>query len=213
MTEGLQRALSAAGLRPDSAVWVGDPAVDVSAPPEGVWAVASYGSQYVVGAMGRGKFAAYEALWTAEDAVNLVVRLIQEPLMVRTTPLSPDEKRAGDVAARGILTRTQARGGSAGPAAIAPGEQVDLIGPETSHHLFALGTSVPRRSIPPSDVGAAYFTFEVVTTFPLGVLEGRAAPWFGQPGGGAMLVLDRPVRWYVDHDYLKQLPGGSQRPD
>lgn len=52
---------------------------------------------------------------------------------------------------------------------------------ETGHHLYALGTPMP------------------------GAMEGVAAPWFEQPGGGAMVVLERPVRWYVDQGYLVEL--------
>ena len=79
---------------------------------------------------------------------------------------------------------------------------LDFYGAETSHHLFAFGTPFQNRSHPPSDVGAPYFAFEVTEPLPEAVTEGIAVAWFEQPGGGAMVVLDRPIRWYVDHGHL-----------
>lgn len=57
-------------------------------------------------------------------------------------------------------------------------------------------------------MGAPYFTFEVSEALPSTVLEGVAAPWFGQPGGAAMVVFDRPIRWYVDQGFLAMLGEG-----
>jgi hypothetical protein len=45
----------------------------------------------------------------------------------------------------------------------------------------------------------------VLGPLPAGVAEGVAAPWFGQPGGGAKVVLDAPVRRYVDAGLLVEL--------
>lgn len=83
-----------------------------------------------------------------------------------------------------------------------PGDQLDCFGLETGHHLYALGTPFHQRSQPPTDAGAPYVTFEVLGPLPPTATEGVAAPWFEQPGGGAMVVLDRPIRWYVDQQIL-----------
>ena len=198
----LAELLDSAGLPATSVVWAPEPAPGAAAPPDGPWVLVPYGQQTVVGAVGRRTFATYEALWTAEDAVDLAVRLAASPLPVRTASLADDEVAAGQATASAIIARTEGRGGQAGPTAVGPGDVLDVIGPETGHHLYALGTPFPHRSQPPSDVGAPWLTFEVVKHLPPTVLEGRVAPWFEQPGGGAMVVLDRPVRWYVDNGFL-----------
>jgi hypothetical protein len=110
----------------------------------------------------------------------------------------------GHATARGIRERSLERSGRPGPAALAPGEVLDLIGADTAHHLYALATPFPERAQPPSDAGTEYHRYEVLA--PLReAREGMAAAWFEQPGGGAMVVLDRPVRWYVDQGMLAEL--------
>lgn len=195
--------LERAGL-PIGAVVLADSDPAAPSPPEGPWAVVKSGAQFVVGAVARGRFAPYEALWKTSDAVDLAIRLASSPLSARATEPSAGETESGRATAAAILARTDARGGQAGPTALQPGELLDVIGLETGHHLYALGTPFPARSQPPSDVGAPYFTFRVAQPLPGTVREGRAAPWFEQPGGGAMVVLDRPIRWYVDNGYLEQ---------
>lgn len=199
--QALAGLLARAALAPGAVVLV-DSDPSAPAPQEGPWVVVKAGAQHVVGAMGRGKFAPYEGLWTPSDAVDLAIRLASSPLPYRAAQPSAGELDSGRATAQGILDRTDARGGQAGPAGLEVGELLDVIGPETGHHLYALGTPFPARSQPPSDVGAPYFTFRVAQPLPATVLEGRAAPWFEQPGGGAMVVLDRPIRWYVDNGYL-----------
>jgi hypothetical protein len=197
--------LERAGLPPDAVV-LADAGPDAKPPPEGPWLVVRAGAQWVVGGMGRGRFAPYEGLWKVTDGLDLAVRLAASPLPVRADSPSEGELEQGRATGTAILERTAACGGSAGPTALEPGELLDVIGPETGHHLYALGTPFPARSQPPSDVGAPYFTFRVAQPLPPTVQEGRAAPWFEQPGGGAMVVLDRPIRWYVDRGYLESVP-------
>lgn len=196
--------LERAALPPGSVV-VADAAPDAKPPPDGPWAVVRAGAQWVVGGMGRGRFAPYEGLWKLTDALDLAVRLAASPLPVRDGDPSAGELDQGRATGTAILERTTARGGSPGPTALEPGELLDVIGPETGHHLYALGTPFPARSQPPSDVSAPYFTFRVAQPLPRTVQEGQAAPWFEQPGGGAMVVLDRPIRWYVDRGYLASI--------
>lgn len=103
-----------------------------------------------------------------------------------------------------IIRRVEARGGAAGPAELVPGDLLDLVGTDSGHHLFALGTPFPQRSQPPTEAGGPYHRYEV-RELPPGTREGVVAPWFEQPGGGAMVVLQRPVRWAVDHGYLTEI--------
>ncbi len=205
MTELLSDALHEHGLAPDAVVLSPPPAPGAPTPPSDVWSIVPFGVQYVVGATGRGTFATYEAVWTMEDAVDLAVRLAGSPVPPFEGRLDDARLEAGALTAGGILERTEERGGAAGPAGLAPGDLVDAYGAETEHHLFALGTAFDQRSEPPSRVGSPYFAFVVTAALPDTVREGRAAPWFEMPGGGAMVVLDRPIRWYVDHGFLAPL--------
>lgn len=206
--EIVSRLLSDAGL-PPGAVVLADSRPEDPPPPEGRWAVVRSGVQWVTGAMGRGRFAPYEGLWKLSDALDLAIRLATEPLAPHERDPSTAEVEQGRSTGASILERTATRGGAPGPNALESGDLLDVIGPETGHHLFALATPFPARSQPPSDVGASYLTFRVVRPMPDTVQEGRAAPWFEQPGGGAMVVLDRPIRWYVDQGFLHLLGSGD----
>ena len=53
-------------------------------------------------------------------------------------------------------------------------------------------------------VGREYHRYRVLAELPE-AQEGRAAAWFGQPGGGAMVVAEHPVRWYLDRGYLVEV--------
>ena len=205
MTELLTAALLQHGLATDAVVISPPPAPDAPAPPSDAWAIVPYGEQYVVGATGRGTFATYEAVWTMDDAVDLAVRLASTPVPPFAGRLDEATLEAAELTASGILERTEQRGGAAGPTGLVPGDLVDAYGAETEHHLFALGTPFDQRSEPPSRVGSPYFAFVVAATLPPTVREGRAAPWFEMPGGGPMVVLDRPIRWYVDQGLLVPL--------
>jgi len=68
----------------------------------------------------------------------------------------------------------------------------------------SMAGTLPRAGPAPSDVGAAYHRYEVLRPLP-DAQEGLAPAWFEQPGGGAMVVLARPVRWYVDQGLLVEL--------
>lgn len=209
--EMVAQILERAGLSSHDVV-LGDAGPGAAPPPEGPWAVVRAGSQWTVGGMGRGRFAPYESLWTVTDALDLAIRLAGDPLPSRTGELTEAERLRGAGTARAVAERTSARGGAPGPAELEPGELLDVIGRETGHHLYALGTPFPERSQPPSDVGAPYLTCQVVSPLPATVREGVAAPWFEQPGGGAMVVLDRPVRWYVDRGFLAVLDPSAAAP-
>lgn len=202
MTELLAEALREHGLEADAVVLAAPPAPGAPAPPADAWSIVAFGEQFVVGATGRGAFRAYETLWTFEDAVQLAVRLASKPLPSLVGPLGATELETGARTAAGILARTDERGGAAGPVQVAPGDMLDAYGAETEHHLFALGTPFDQRSEPPSRVGSPYFAFVVARELPNVVMEGRAAPWFEMPGGGSMVVLDRPIRWYVDQGLI-----------
>ena len=202
----LAEALGEAGLPAGAVRLAPPPEPGAPQPPEGPWLVVPFGSRFVVGAVGRGRFAPYESMWTLEDAVRLAVGLAAAPLSPGRVPADEGVRERGRATAAALIERTRARGGAPGPTGVGPGDLLDSVGLETVHHAYALGTAFARRSQPPTDLEAPYFALEVARDLPETVHEGVAAPWFGQPGGGAMVVLDRPVRWYVDQGLLVPLP-------
>lgn len=201
--ERLAEALQEAGVPPTAAVLVPPPTRDSPPPPEGPWVVVALGEGFAVGAMGRGRFAEYVRVASFDAALELVARLLTEPAASRPSGRE-DALSMGQRTAAAITERTGRRGGASGTALLAPGDAVDLLGPETGHHVYALGTPFPQRSQPPTDVGRPYHRYEVRSALP-DATEGVCAPWFEQPGGGAMVVLTRPVRWYVDQGHLVEL--------
>ncbi|WP_017933765.1 TNT domain-containing protein [Nocardioides sp. Iso805N] len=208
MTAGRQEAfgdrLRASGVPLTSAILTDPPTPGTPPPPEGVWAVVPYGDGFVVGAVARGRFATYGTAADLDGAAVIVSRLVlTRPRTLPTAQVDALERR-GEVTAEGIRQRTSAREGAAGPAAVAAGEALDTFGAETTHHLYALGTPFAERSQPPTDVDAPYHRYLVLSPLPE-AQEGLAAPWFAQPGSGAMVVLGRPIRWYIDQGHLVEV--------
>ncbi|MBC7633916.1 TNT domain-containing protein [Aeromicrobium sp.] len=200
----IDEGLAEAGLPAGAVVLTAEPTPDAPPPSEGPRLVTPFGSQAVVRGLARGTFAPYESLSSVEAAIELATRhaaTTPEPRVIDAAELA----RAGTTTATAIRKRTASRGQAAGPNGLSPGDALDTFGPDTAHHLFAAGTPFPERSLPPSDIGQAFRQYTVQSVLPPHVMEGLAAPWFGQPGGGAMVVLDRPIRWYVDHGQLTEV--------
>lgn len=85
------------------------------------------------------------------------------------------------------------------------GDSIDRLGPESGAYAAPVGTSYPERALPPSSIGREYHVYEVLKPLPDSVSEGKIAKWFEQPGGGIQYKFDRPVSWYVDNGYLKEV--------
>lgn len=171
-------------------------------PPEGPWVVVPQ-EGYAVGGVSRGSFRPYAWVGSAEEVVELALTLLG-PSSQPSVPVAGDPLERGRATSRGIHERTAGRGGAAGPAGLVPGDLLDQVGTASGHHLFALGTPYPMRSQPPGEAGGPYHRYEVRAPLSL-AQEGVVAPWFEQPGGGAMVVLGYPVRWHLDRGELVEL--------
>lgn len=95
--------------------------------------------------------------------------------------------------------------GNPGPNTMQTDDVIDRYGDPNGRFASPSGTSFEERALPPSSVGSAYTQYEVLRPLPEGVIEGRIAPWFEQPGGGVQYVFDRPLDWYVENGYLREL--------
>lgn len=198
----LAELLPERGHHVDSVVVVAPPERGSPVPPEGPWVVVPQ-EGYAVGGVSRGSFRPYAWVDTEDEAVELVLTLLG-PTADPPAPTLDDLRERGRATSRGIHERTTGRGGAAGPAGLVPGDVLDQVGSPSGHHLFALGTPFPMRSQPPSQVGGPYHRYEVRAPLSL-AQEGVVAPWFEQPGGGAMVVLGYPVRWHLDQGELVEL--------
>lgn len=159
----------------------------------------------MVGGTSRDQFFAYASVSTFEDAVELAIFLAGTPASTRSAGDSEALRARGAQTAAAMKTRVAEQGGGPAPTGIVAGDLLDCVEPETAHHLYALGTMFGERSQPPTDLGGPCHRYEVIRELPDDVREGVAGPWFGQAGGGAMVVLVRPIRWYVDQGFLVEL--------
>lgn len=81
---------------------------------------------------------------------------------------------------------------------------LDCFDDDKAQFLFAMGTPLAQRGIRLNNE-KPYRVFEVMAPLPLAVLEGLTAKTSSNPGGGAIVVLDKPLRWYLDHNFLREL--------
>lgn len=177
--------------------------LEVGPPEQGLWAVVVSEGAFNVGGMTMGRFRHYASVGDIDSAVELLGRLVHSSGPAEAAP-AEDLTDAGAATARGISERVATEGGYARPAGVGPADLLDRVGHESGSQLFALGTPFAQRSQPPDMVGAEYHRYRVLAALP-DAQEGHAAAWFDQPGGGAMVVAEHPVRWYLDHGHLIEL--------
>lgn len=181
---------------------------DEGAPPEGRWTVVVSEGEYHIGGMTMGRFRRYESHEDVVLAADVLQRLVQQRGPTEVAPDADSLVRQGQLTGAGIVQRTQQRGDADVPA-VGAGDVLDRIGHESGSQLFALGTPFAMRSQPPDMVGGEYHRYRVIDGLP-DAREGTAAAWFGQPGGGGMVVAEHPVRWYLDHGHLVELIDPAQ---
>ena len=172
-------------------------------PSEGCWVVVVSEGAFHVGGMTMGRFRHYESYEDPQLAVDVLQRLVQGRGPTEAAPNPQDLARRGQATGEGIIERARQQGHADRPG-VGTGDVLDRIGHESGSQLFALGTPFAMRSLPPDMVGAEYHRYRVVDTLP-DAREGTAVAWFGQPGGGAMVVGEHPVRWYLDHGHLVEI--------
>ena len=71
-----------------------------------------------------------------------------------------------------------------------PGTLIDRFGSNAGRFLSPLGTPDWARALPPGTTELPRQTFAILE--PITVLAGKAAPWFGQAGGGVQYYLGLP---------------------
>ncbi len=80
---------------------------------------------------------------------------------------------------------------------------IDRLGGPNGDFAAPDGTPFEQRALPPSSVDRRpYVRYKVLKPLPDDVLEGRARPWFDQPGGGIQYYFPKGIQWYIDNKYL-----------
>lgn len=92
--------------------------------------------------------------------------------------------------------------GEIGPADLPVGALLDHIGPWSGHVLYLYATPFQQRSLPPTDLNLERTGFILDGALPDTCRLETIAPWFGQPGGGLAVVLDRVIASYVEAGVL-----------
>lgn len=155
-----------------------------------------------LGGLDRGTFAAYGKFGDPEVAAQALAQgsTLDAPPLPQNRPL------------KALVTATQAlldqlRGvAEAGepltPAHLPVGAVLDHIGDRSGHVLYLFATPFEQRSLPPTDLNLPRTGYVLDAPLPDGCTVSRVEPWFGQPGGGVMVTLDRVIAYYVDAGVL-----------
>lgn len=165
--------------------------------PSGTWVLfPGADGASVLGGMDRGAFAPYGRYEDDDATLNALRHVLTAPVEDVRAPV---DELARD--ARALAQRL--RGQTELTAADVPaGAGLDQIGPVSGFHLFLLGTPFPERSLPPTDLALPRRGWLLREPLPATCRVSTVSPWFGQPGGGVMVTLDRPARWYDDTSRL-----------
>lgn len=172
-------------------------------PPPGPWVVASWDDGYAVGTMRGTEFSIYALVGDLVEAADVVAHLVHDPIGVRRAPADAEER--GRKTGAAIAARTRARGGKPGPNELVPGDMLDAFDDDRTHFLFALGTPFAARGQHPAVMQNPYHAYQVLVPMPMAVLEGLVQQPTPTNGGGAIVVLDRPLRWYLDNGFLAEV--------
>jgi hypothetical protein len=86
---------------------------------------------------------------------------------------------------------------------LAEGTQFDRYGYSNGTFGSPVGTSIEQRALPPGSGLKPLTTYEVIK--PIDVLEGKVAPWFGEPGGGIQYKFNVPVQRLIREGFIKEI--------
>lgn len=85
-----------------------------------------------------------------------------------------------------------------------PGTTIDRVGDAGGTYASPAGTPLEARSLPPSRMGDPIRKYEILKPIE-GVLEGPAAPWYGQPGMGTQYKLPDTIANLVKNGSLREV--------
>lgn len=187
-----------------SGLWVSrQPDVVPKAPP-GPWVLVpmSDGST-LIGGSDRGTFGVY-GVYDDAAAVRALRHLLGAPAPQRALDEQARRALADDAARLGQDLRHRAAAGEVLQARdLPPGTALDHLGADSGRTAFLYDTPFSQRSSPPSDLELPRTGYLVRRPLPGTTTVSPVVPWFGQPGGGILVVFERPLRHLVDTGHLE----------
>lgn len=204
IADDVRRLLIEVGVDQDQVLWHDGP--EAPQGPSHRWIAWTVGDEMVLGGADRGRFSAYARF--ADP--TLVAELLQR----WTAPQLAGAPRDAQTLHEAALVVADALMGAAAPTAIVRdggavsgtvlpvGTPLDHVGNASGHVLHLFGTAMSARSLPPTDLNEQRMGFVLNEALPATSRVERVRPWFGQPGGGVMVTLDRVIAYYVDAGLL-----------
>lgn len=205
IADDVRRLLIAAGADQGRVRWYDGPEAPTG--PSHQWIAWSVGDEIVLGGADRGTFAAYARFGDPSLVAEILQRWVapQLPEAPRDAQVLLDAARvvADDLIGSGAPDATVRDGGAVSGSVLPVGTPLDHVGNASGHVLYLYGTEMSARSLPPTDLNEERMGFVLRTTLPEASRVERVRPWFGQPGGGLMVTLDRVIAYYVDAGVLE----------
>lgn len=187
-----------------SGVWVAQQPDVVPKAPPGPWVLVPMSDGgTLIGGSDRGTFAVY-GVYDDDAAVRALRHLLGGP--ARQAQLDEQARRAlADDAARLAqdLRHRAAAGQPLSAGDLPVGTALDHIGTDSGRTAFLYDTPFSHRSSPPSDLELPRTGYLVRQPLPDTTTVSPVVAWFGQPGGGILVVLERPLRHLVDTGHLE----------
>jgi len=196
------RLAAARGVDADAAA-VGTQVDTVPPAPSHCWVLVPMSDGTVtLGGMDRGRFAAYGKFRDPEVAAQALAGTAD-----RAVPALPETRpvKALVTATQGLLDQLRARladGHGLTASDIPVGAVLDHIGPPSGHVLHLFATPFEQRSLPPTDLNLPRTGYVLDGELPASCTVAPVEPWFGQPGGGIAVWLDRVIAYHVDQGLL-----------
>jgi hypothetical protein len=205
IADDVRRLLIASGTDQDQVLW--HDGAEAPTGPSHRWIAWSVGDEIVLGGADHGRFAAYARFADPSLVAEILTRWVAPTLP--PAPRDTDTLVGAALVVADDLVGSAAhdstvRDGGAVPGSVLPvGTPLDHVGNASGHVLHLFGTEMSARSLPPTDLNEERMGFVLTTTLPETSRLERARPWFGQPGGGVTVTLDRVIGYYVDAGVLE----------
>lgn len=205
IADDVRRLLIAAGTDQGRVRWHDGPEAPTG--PSHQWIAWSIGDEIVLGGADRGTFAAYARFGDPSLVAEILTRWIDPtlPAAPRNTDTLLNAARvvADDLVGAAAPDSTVREGRAVSGSVLPVGAPLDHVGNASGHVLYLYGTEMSARSLPPTDLNEDRMGFVLTTTLPETSRVERVRPWFGQPGGGLMVTLDRVIAYYLDAGVLE----------
>jgi hypothetical protein len=204
IADDVRRLLIEAGVDQGQVLW--HDAADAPKAPSHRWIAWSVGDEIILGGADHGRFAPYARFGDP----TLVAEILQRWVAPRLAEPPRDDETfrdaalvvADDLIGSGAADGTVRDGGVVSGSVLPVGAPLDHVGNASGHVLHLYGTSFSARSLPPTDLNADRIGFVLTTALPEAARVSLAPAWFGQPGGGVTITLDRVIAYYVDTGVL-----------